>query len=92
MSASHRPPAPAPAPRRHAGLNRWPSALGLVAAVLLLVSGANRELVVIVVAVAALCYLGAAALSRPWVAWAGILGGGLVVFVSELVGAPWWAG
>ena len=42
--------------------------------------------------VALLCYLGAAALARPWIAWAGIIGGSLVVFASELVGLVWWTG
>ena len=46
----------------------------------------------ITVCVAALCYLGAAALGRPWVAWAGIVGASLVVVASELVGLVWWAG
>jgi len=42
--------------------------------------------------VAALCYLGAAALDRPWVAWAGIVGGSLVVVASELVSLVWGLG
>ncbi len=46
----------------------------------------------ITVCVAALCYLGAAALGRPWVAWAGIVGASLVVVASELVALVWWAG
>ncbi|MBA9002717.1 hypothetical protein [Thermomonospora cellulosilytica] len=73
-------------------LRRWPSLLGLTAAVLSLATGVNRESVAIVVCVAALCYLGAAASRRPWVAWAGIVGGSLVVVVSELAGLVWWAG
>ena len=48
--------------------------------------------VAIAVCVAALCYLGAAALGRPWVAWAGIVGGSLVVVASELVGLVWGLG
>lgn len=31
-------------------------------------------------------------MGRPWVAWAGIVGGSLVVVASELVGLVWWAG
>ena len=48
--------------------------------------------VAIAVCVAALCYLGAAALDRPWVAWAGIVGGSLVVVASELVSLVWGLG
>jgi hypothetical protein len=82
----------AASPRRRALLHRWPSALGLAAAAAQLASGAGRESVAIVMCVAALCYLGAAALGRPWVAWAGVVGGTLVVVASEIVGLPWWAG
>ncbi len=73
-------------------LRRWPGALGLTVAVVALAIVADRETVAITVSVAALCYLGAAALGRPWIAWAGILGGTLVVQASELVGLEWWAG
>ncbi|MBO4206388.1 hypothetical protein [Micromonospora echinofusca] len=73
-------------------LHRWPSALGLAAAVLSLASGVNRESGAITVVVASLCYLGAAAFNRPWVGWAGILGGSIVIVASELAGLPWWAG
>ncbi|MFC8907190.1 hypothetical protein ACFT2B_31645, partial [Micromonospora sp. NPDC057140] len=71
---------------------RWPSLLGLAVATAVLATGADREGLSITVAVAALCYLGAAALGRPWVAWAGVGGGGLVVAASKLAGVPWWAG
>ncbi len=71
--------------------HRWPSALGLLAVGFQLATGANREAVAITVSVATLCYLGAAALNRPWVAWAGIGGGSLVVVAGELAGLPWWA-
>jgi hypothetical protein len=73
-------------------LHRWPSALGLAAAALVLATAADRETVAITVSVAALCYLGAAALDRPWIAWAGIVGGSLVLFASGWIGLPWWAG
>jgi hypothetical protein len=73
-------------------LHRWPSALGLAVAVLQLAFGGDRESVAIVVGAALLCYLGAAALNRRWVAWAGIPGGTVVVFVSKLTGVPWWIG
>ncbi|WP_419993606.1 hypothetical protein [Streptomyces boninensis] len=72
--------------------HRWPSALGLAAAAQSLVTGAAREGVATTISVAAVCYLAAAALGRPWVAWAGIVGGSLVVVASELAGLAWWAG
>jgi hypothetical protein len=34
----------------------------------------------------------AAALQRPWIAWAGVLGFSLVVVAAELAGLAWWAG
>jgi len=71
---------------------RWPSVLGLAAAIALLATGAGPDVVAIVVVVATLCYLGAAALGRPWVAWAAILGGGVVIAASLLAGVAWWAG
>jgi hypothetical protein len=70
--------------------HRWPAALGLMTAAFVLVTGADRETGAIIVGVATLCYLGAAALDRRWIAWAGCLGGGLVVTVGEIVGVPWW--
>jgi hypothetical protein len=73
-------------------LHRWPSLLGLAAAVMVLATAADRETVAITMCVAALCYLGAAALGRPWVGWAGVVGGSLVVFASGWIGLPWWAG
>ncbi|MGP4112877.1 hypothetical protein ACTWP5_18455 [Streptomyces sp. 4N509B] len=73
-------------------LSRWPSAVGLVAATVMLVSGVEAEGVATIVCVAALCYLSAAAFERPWLAWPGIPGGTAVVVVSEVVGLAWWAG
>ncbi|WP_212820004.1 hypothetical protein [Polymorphospora rubra] len=72
--------------------HRWPSVVGLAAATLVLANGANRETLATIVSVAALCYLGAAAFDRPWVAWAGVGGASVVVVVSELAGLPWWVG
>lgn len=72
-------------------LHHWPSVLGLLAAGFQIATGATRETVAITVSVATLCYLGAAALNRPWIAWAGIVGGSLVVMASELAGLAWWA-
>jgi hypothetical protein len=89
MTATH---VSIPAQRRHGLVHRWPSALGILAAVASLVTGANRETLAITLAVALLCYLGAAALDRRWVSWAGIVAGSLVVVAAELVGLVWWAG
>jgi hypothetical protein len=72
-------------------LRRWPSALGLTAAVLVLIFGADRESASTSVNVAVLCYLAAAAFDRRWVAWAGVAGFSVVVFAAELGGVPWWA-
>ncbi|MGH4026957.1 MAG: hypothetical protein ACRDRV_20480 [Pseudonocardiaceae bacterium] len=67
---------------------RWPSLLGLVAAAALLLAGAaDRTTVGITVAVAAICYLAAAALDRPWAAWAAIPAATVVIFVGGLLGA-----
>ncbi|GAB3986424.1 hypothetical protein V1634_05870 [Plantactinospora veratri] len=79
-------------PRWQALLHRWPSLLGLAVAVSQLAFGAEHESVAIVVCVATLCYLGAAALGRPWVAWAAIPGASLLVAISKIVGVPWWVG
>lgn len=66
-----------PGPR--ALLARWPSLLGLVAAVAALLGGADRTTVGIVVAIATVCYLAAAALDRPWAAWAAIPAATIVI-------------
>jgi hypothetical protein len=81
-----------PTPLRHGLVHRWPSALGLLAAVTSLATGANRETLAITLSVALLCYLSAAALDRRWISWAGIVGGSLVVVAAELAGLVWWAG
>jgi hypothetical protein len=73
-------------------LRRWPSLVGLAAAVQALVSGVYLDGVAITICAACVCYLGAAALGRPWVGWAGIVGATAVVFLSELLGMPWWVG
>ncbi|MEQ4305056.1 hypothetical protein ABNF97_27370 [Plantactinospora sp. B6F1] len=79
-------------PRWPALLHRWPSLLGLAVAVPQLVLGAGHETVAIVVCVATLCYLGAAAFDRPWVAWAAVPGASVVVTISKITGLAWWAG
>lgn len=80
------------APRGRRLLGHWPILLGLAAATFQIVTGVASESVAITVAVAATCYLAAAALNLRWVAWAGILVGSVVVTLSELAGIPWWAG
>ncbi|MHA6626581.1 hypothetical protein ACU61A_14180 [Pseudonocardia sichuanensis] len=70
----------------------WPAALGLAAATFQIVTGVNADAVAITVAVAASCYLAAAAFGLPWVAWPCILAGSAVVTLSEIAGIPWWVG
>src|SRR5262245_4369148 len=77
--------------RPAASLRRfWPAALGLAAAGGQLALGPDTETVATVIAVAVLCYLGAAALDRRWVAWAGCLVFPAVVVGSQLAGVTWW--
>jgi hypothetical protein len=74
-------------PARH-----WPALAGLVAAALAIAAGPGRETVAITVAVAATCYLAAAAFGRAWVAWAAIpVASVLVVVGGLLLGLPPWA-
>lgn len=82
------------APRRRPLRHYWPMAVGLAAAVgsILTAGDSGRDGLAITVSVAALCYLAAAALATPWVAWAAIPAGTLVVIAGELVGLTWWAG
>jgi hypothetical protein len=74
-----------------AAVHRWPTALGLAAVGVALAGEVGAETPAITVCVAALCYLGAAALGRPWIAWAGVPAGSAVVVVGELIGSTWWA-
>lgn len=78
--------------RRSFVLHRWPAVAGLVAAALVLVGEADREVPALIVVIAALCYLAAGALGRPWIAWAAIPAGAVVVTVTELLDVPWWSG
>ena len=78
--------------RGHHVLRHWPIALGLAAAAFQLATGVDRDSVAITVTVATLCYLGAAATGRPWVAWAGVPAGSAVVVISELASLTWWVG
>ncbi|MGX9294168.1 hypothetical protein [Tsukamurella paurometabola] len=70
----------------------WPALVGLAAAVVQIASGVEPGTVSITVAVAASCYLAAAALGTPWVAWAGIPAGSATVVGGEAAGLPWWTG
>jgi len=73
-------------------LNRWPAAVGLATAAFQLATSADRDGVGTTLGVAVVCYLAAAALGRPWVAWAAIVPAGVVVVACELAGVAWWAG
>lgn len=66
-------------------LHRWPTLIGLLAAALQILTGADRETVGIVVTVAATCYLAAAAFGVPWVAWAAIPGCTLLITGGQLL-------
>jgi hypothetical protein len=81
----------ADAPRSQRILHRWPSALGLAVAVLQVARDPDTETVATVIGVAVLCYLGAAALNRRWVAWAGCVVVSLMVVASQVIGLTWWA-
>jgi hypothetical protein len=70
-------------------LRRWPTAVGLASAALILALGADPEVLAIVVLIATSCYLAAAALDRPWISWAWLPLGGVIVSGSERVGLPW---
>lgn len=73
-------------------LRRWPSALALAVAVPLLATGAaGLDTLAIEVTAAAVCYLAAAALGQPWVAWVSIPGASLVVVAGDAAGLAWWA-
>ena len=73
--------------RRHALLHRWPTLVGLLAAAGILLAGPDRTTVGLTVACAAVCYLAAAALDRPWAAWAAIPATGVVIRAGLLLGA-----
>ncbi|KAA1428758.1 hypothetical protein [Nocardioides antri] len=80
------------APGHRPLVGHWPGLLGLAAATFQLLTGVSTESVAITVTVAASCYLAAAALGQPWIAWASILGASLVVTASEVAGFTWWQG
>ena len=76
---------PRPSVRLTALVHRWPSAVGFLAAVGMVLTGANRVSVALVVAIAATCYVAAAAFSLPWMAWAWIPLSFVIVLAGVLV-------
>ena len=76
---------PRPSVRFAALVHRWPSAVGVLAAAGLFLAGADRVSVALVVAIAATCYVAAAAFSLPWMAWAWIPLSFVVVLAGVLV-------
>jgi len=77
---------------RHNLRRHWPGLLGLGVAASQIIAGTSLEGTAITVAAAASCYLAAAVLGRPWIAWAGIIVSSAVVILTETAGLPWWAG
>jgi hypothetical protein len=70
--------------------HRWPAVLGLAAAAFQLLTSPDADGVATTVGVAVVCYLGAAALDRPWVAWGAIPPASLLIVASEILGLRWW--
>lgn len=67
-------------------IRRWPVAVGLLAALALLLTGpAAREELAMIVLIAVSCYLAAAAFSRPWMAWAWCLPGSVLVVAARVL-------
>ena len=87
-ASSSRPSTTEPHGRAHAFAHSRPAAAGLLAAVGSLLTGAERASVGITVAIAATCYFAAAALDRPWAAWAAIPGCAVLIVAGGLLGAP----
>jgi hypothetical protein len=65
--------------------HRWPTAVGLLAAIGMFLTGADRTVVALVVAIAATCYVAAATFGQPWMAWAWIPLSFVVAAVGWLV-------
>lgn len=66
--------------------HRWPTALGLVAALAIFLASPENADVALVAAIAATCYVAAATFALPWMAWAWIPIGFVVVAAGRLVG------
>jgi hypothetical protein len=91
MSTTQSAPAPATAHRATAFWRRWPIALGLLAAALAVLTGGDQETVITALLVALACYLAAAALDRPWVAWAAVPIASVAVTAGQFVDIdPWF--
>jgi hypothetical protein len=91
MSTTQPAPAPATAHRATALWRRWPIALGLFAAALAVMTGGDQDTVITALLVALACYLAAAALDRPWVAWAAVPVASVAVTAGQFVDIdPWF--
>jgi hypothetical protein len=91
MSLTQPAPAPASAHRATAFWRRWPVAVGLLAAALAFLAGGDRETVITALFVALACYLAAAALGRPWVAWAAVPIASVAVIAGQFLDIdPWF--
>ena len=66
--------------------HRWPTVVGLLAAVAMYLTSTDRIAIALVVAIAATCYIAAAVFLLPWMAWAWIPLSFVVVVVGHLVG------
>lgn len=71
--------------------HRWPILLGLAIAALQLLGDPDTDTVASTTGLAVLCYLGAAAFERRWVAWAACFVLPPVVIVSQATDVAWWA-
>jgi hypothetical protein len=70
---------------------RWPIVLGLLAAALAFLAGGDQDTVITALLVALACYLAAAALDRPWVAWATVPIASVAVTAGQFVDIdPWF--
>ena len=91
MSLTQPAPAPASAHRATAFWRRWPIAVGLLAAALAFLAGGDRDTVITALFVALACYLAAAALDRPWVAWAAVPIASVAVTAGQFLDVdPWF--
>jgi hypothetical protein len=65
--------------------HRWPTAVGALAALGMILTAPDRADVALVVAIATACYVAAAVFARPWMAWAWIPIAFVVVVAGRLV-------
>ena len=90
MSTERQVPARAPAHAATALWHRWPTAVGLLAAAVALLAGGDRDTVITALFVALTCYLAAAALGRPWVAWAAVPIASVAVTIGQILDIESW--